>query len=705
MSPLPRHPRRCSRPFPSLTGRYGLRPGSRRGVTLAVLLGSLLGPTSPAEPPTDLPFTRITDDPVLSAVTRAAFGAAWGDVDRDGRPDLYLAGLDPGPGVLLLNRPAGFADVDEGPVVTDRAQRAGAAWGDLDGDGALDLFVVNAYGETDFLYRNAGGGVLEPVPGPATTAPTIGISAVWVDFDHDGRLDLFVVTGGGSGEQPNHLYRNEGGTRLVRVLDNPVAAESRYSHGAAFADFTGDGWIDLVVANTYGPPSFFRNDGRGAFAALAGTPEAPDPESLPQNATIPVFADFDNDGDLDLFLPTGLDLNSYYRNEGDGRLVSVSLPPVTTQGGDCAGAVAEDFDNDGWLDLFVSSRSGAHRLFHGLGGGEFELERFSGLVLVGRNADGIAAADYDLDGDVDLVLANWPDFGPSHLYRNDASGNAWLRIRLVGTRSNRDGIGARLRATSELEGSTPHRQLRQVGGFDSAGSHELIAHFGLGQATSVSELRIEWPSGIVQTLTDLAPNQVLTVTEQELTPLGDLTLNRQTGLLEHRVRFAPGRYPEGSRVRIVARGLPEGVRWTQSTGTNALGPHLDLDPGSVPAAGEAVTLTFTFFHPRRTVFVPPVYEAVYGPWSTPLPPSGPTLAIERTVPLPDGSLLIEFASTPGLRYAIEYGSEPNVWLNVPGTILAGGTRTQWIDAGPPATPALPGTTGTRFYRVIQLSAP
>ncbi|MCC6233548.1 MAG: VCBS repeat-containing protein [Verrucomicrobiales bacterium] len=657
---------------------------------------------SPTQP---IQFQAI-EDPALAGIDREIFGAAWGDVDGDRRPDLALAALDPGAGLLLRNTPTGFSAVTDGPVISDLGQRAAAAWGDLDRDGDLDLFVVKAYGETDLLYRNDGTNGLTPVPGAVTTTPTLGISALWWDYDEDGALDLFVTTGGGSGAEPNQLYRNTP-DGLAPATQHPITEEVRYSHGAAFADFTGDERPDLFVANAYGLPSLFRGLGNGMFESLADTPLLP--AGLPEGCTLPVFADFDNDGDFDLVLPTGASPNLYFLNPGQGALIPASLPPVTDHAAPTAGAVAEDFNNDGWIDLLTVSRDGMHRLYEGAGNGILRERIPNPISADARAANGVAAADYDLDGDVDVLLTSWPGRGGPVLYRNDSGSNRWLRVKLVGTRSNLDGVGAVIRATSQNAGpERPSlRQMRQVGGWDAAGSHEFVAHFGLGVATS-ADLEIRWPSGRRQVIYGVAADQVLVVQETDLSQaqpetLGPPTLNRQTGLFTQTVTLSPLPYLRTNTLEIVITNLPAGVHWLEATSQTPSGPSVRLlQP---PAPGQAQSLTFTFHSPGRQAIPSLTYLVREAIRSFPPDPSGPALAIQRTATLSDGAVLVEFASVPGAPYAVQLSTNLIDWTTAQGTLTAGGTRTIWIDSGPPATPSHPAIGPARFYRVVRMTQP
>jgi hypothetical protein len=209
--------------------------------------------------------------------------------------------------------------------------------------------------------------------------------------------------------------------------------------------------------------------------------------------------------------------NRLYRNDGPNGFVRITEGPIVNDGGSSIGAAWGDYDNDGYLDLFVSNTAGVNNcLYHNEGDGTFSKVTAGAVVNDGGWCWGCAWADYDNDGDLDLFVANG-GYSPSgescFLYRNDGGTNNWIHVRLVGTVSNRSAIGAKVRVKATIQGKT-FWQLREIsGGSGYCSQNDLRAHFGLGNATNVEVMRIEWPSGIVQELRDLPAKQILTVTE------------------------------------------------------------------------------------------------------------------------------------------------------------------------------------------------
>ena len=410
-------------------------------------------------------------------------GCAVGDYDNDGDPDVYATYW--GPNRLYRNQGDGrFTEIAQEAGVADQGWGSSAAFGDLDGDGLLDLYATN-YLEFD-LENPPGGGYkchykgLEVFCGPRWVPP-----------------------------QPDRLYRNQGNGRFV---DKSAAlGGSPYpALGVAISDLDGDGDLDLYVANDGAPNLLYRNEGNWHFAEIgtrAGVAYSGDGQS---QAGMGVHSgDFDNDGDLDLFVTNfSDDVNTLYQNEGG------SFKDATYEAG--LGGMARpylgwgtgffDFDNDGWLDLFVANghlypqlekhSSGlryAQRnlLYHNRSGRFVEVGEEAGpgwrIARVSRAA---ALGDFDNDGDVDLFLMNL-NHTPTLLRNQGGNRNNWLGLELVGVESNRDAIGARVRIKAGAV-----EQVREVQrGYGFQAQHDPRLLFGLGQGQQVERVEIRWPSG------------------------------------------------------------------------------------------------------------------------------------------------------------------------------------------------------------------
>jgi hypothetical protein len=504
-------------------------------------------------------------------------GAAWGDYDNDGDDDLYVVN-EVGPISMTADEIAGasarnalfrndgdgtFTDVAASAGVNHAGLGMGAAWGDYDNDGWLDLFVSN-YG-TNLLFRNRGDGTMENVSDVSGIAGFEGFwsGGAWADYDRDGRLDLYVAgyvrydpsTPGSEASlqydvevppsinpssfrpERNLLFRNLGdGTFEERAAQAGVDNPTGKGLSASWADFDDDGWPDLYVANDVSDNAMLRNRGDGTFEDVSYSALVADHRGAMGIAV----GDWDWDADQDLFITHWIaQENALYSSlVADAR--RLTRPPANSlQYMDVAdrfglGQVALDqigfgtsffdYDNDGWLDLFVANgstfqqRDMSHlligmtdKLFWNRGPdlGFFDVSSVSGVyfdrALVGRGA---AFADYDDDGDVDVFVVN--NDGPALLLRNDGgNGQAWIKVSLVGTASNRSAIGAKIRTVS-----AGHSRLIEVGSQSSyCSQNSLVAHFGLGDAAVVDSLEITWPLGRVQVLKNLPVRQTVRVVE------------------------------------------------------------------------------------------------------------------------------------------------------------------------------------------------
>ena len=427
----------------------------------------------------------------------AGGGCAWGDFDNDGDHDLYVANAN-APNKLWQNRSGTFLDVTAAAGVGDPTTTTAVAWADYDNDGDLDLYLGSA--TANRLYRNDGNLMFKDV-----TAGPLGwtewtASLDWGDFDNDGDVDLFLANDG-----VDALLRNDGGT-FVDVAAGPVLGIGR-PRGCSWVDYDDDNDLDLHVVYSGLPDKLLRNDGGGVFVdatppILANT----------GSGVSAAWSDYDNDGDLDLYLVTATGSpNLLFQNQGNGNFADVT-PPGLVDTGPCAEAIWGDYDNDGDLDLYLtkSSSSQPNRLLRNDGGGAFS-DHLTGTVEEPGIARGTAYADADGDGDIDLHLVNQ---GDDIYFRNEiGDDNHWLHVDLHGTISNRYGVGARIEVETDAL-----FQVREVGGETGLWSQSsLTAEFGLGDLNVASDVTVYWPSGIEQTVVSVGADQRITITEADPT--------------------------------------------------------------------------------------------------------------------------------------------------------------------------------------------
>jgi hypothetical protein len=478
----------------------------------------------------DATFTKITTGRIVTDIATSS-GLTWGDYDNDGFLDLFVPNMirSPSPNgndFLYRNNGDGtFSAVTNTIIVTDALNSEVGVWGDYDNDGYLDLFVTHGQNvQSSFLFRNNGDGTFTRVTnGSPANTPGEYDGACWGDFDNDGFVDLFVTNAAGA-QGPrlaNFLYRNNGNGGFIRVTNGSVVTDLGTARGCAWGDYDNDGQMDLFVPNAYlTTNALYRNRGHGTFDRVTTGNVATDPADSRGCA----WGDYDNDGHLDLFVANGgltsTQSDYLHHNNGDGTFAKVTSGSVVTDSGHGFGCEWGDYDNDGFLDLFVANVGGNNFLYHNNGDSSFTRITSGSLANDGGESWGCAWGDYDNDGFLDLVVANGgnplnanPPDSRNFLYRNNGNSNSWLTVKLAGTVSNRSAIGAKVRVKAFFAGAV-RWQLRQISGGDGyGGQNGLRANFGLGDATNIDLVRIEWPSGTVQEFTNVAVKQFLTVTE------------------------------------------------------------------------------------------------------------------------------------------------------------------------------------------------
>ncbi|MDH3216053.1 MAG: CRTAC1 family protein [Candidatus Krumholzibacteria bacterium] len=456
-------------------------------------------------------------------------GVSWVDYDGDDDLDLFVSNgydvstevPDGQPNHLYRNdRGGGFLEITTGALATSKGISSGHTWGDYDNDGDLDVFIANQQDQNNALFRNEGDGTFVSVENePQVTDGGHSYAAAWVDVDNDGWLDLFVSNGGMSHVGRNGLYRGTGNGHFEKVTEGDIVTDEAATCGIAWGDYDNDGDLDLFLANTgFAPPTnnnvLYRNDGGWTLTRVEDVPVVID--GLPSCAA--TWVDVDNDLDLDLHVTSMYGLaNLLYLNDGRGSLSIVKGSPLTLDGGHSYGANWEDYDNDGDMDVMIANWGSGPDVYLNDGQGHFDKLRSGDLGGRIEFAGAIASGDFDTDGDIDVYVGNWPNTPGSDelnsLYRNRGGGGHWLRIRLIGTNSNRSAIGARVLLTSH-RGAETVTQMREVTtqmGF--RGQSDLSPQFGLGRADGALSLEVRWPSGRISTMDDVAIDRVLHVTE------------------------------------------------------------------------------------------------------------------------------------------------------------------------------------------------
>lgn len=475
------------------------------------------------------PFIKTTDT-LIGAKASLALVAGWGDYDNDGWLDLFVtqAGGRTTDWLYRNNKDGFLIQVSLEPVTSDSSRNTwGAAWADYDNDGWLDLLVGSQDGiAPNRLYRNVGGTfkrTTEEEAGEiATDIPqTQGVS--WADYDNDGRLDLFVANGKLGQSFADFLYHNEGNGRFARASDIPFLDEILNSPLGSWSDIDNDCDMDLLVTHTGGVANkLYRNEGQGKFTDISEEALGDDVgESIGA-----AWGDYDNDGYLDLFITnvrlTGAVIHNFlYHNNGNGTFTRIKNGIITQELDHFVSGSWIDYDNDGLLDLFVTvtgqeGPASRNRLYRNTGHGAFTKVTEGTLVKDTGNFGSGAWADYDNDGFLDVFVSYGTIYTPqkSAIFRNIGNNNHWIKIKCVGTVSNRSAIGAKVRVRAKISGED-RWQMRQIVGSEGwITFNALDTVIGLGDADTIDTLRVEWPSGIVQEFHNISSKQSLTIVEQ-----------------------------------------------------------------------------------------------------------------------------------------------------------------------------------------------
>jgi len=450
-------------------------------------------------------FSDVTDQAKLKKTPLHAAGV-FADYNNDGCPDLYVSNSSdqktintPGlADLFFLNNCDGtFTDITKKAGINDAYNSQGVAWGDFNNDGFLDLYVAN-FGtlvnssykyEPNILYKNNGDGTFTNItqkagvtgetrcPNLIMKLPTVesidgkqykpSYQPIWFDYNNDGLLDLFVATD----SLVSPLYRNNGNDTFTDVTYEAGLCRYGTGMGVTVGDYDNDGNLDLYVTNT-GNNYLWRNNGDGTFSEVAYKANVAD---IGQGWGTHFF-DYDNDGDLDLYVANGAidrdkwktdaeikrrSTDIFYENIGNGKFIPVTREVGIYDQTIKRGAAFGDFNNDGFIDIYVVTFSYTGKVMH-------------------------------------------------HLYQNQGNKNHWITIQLVGTKSNRDGVGAKVKVTAGGKS-----QIQQViSGSSFLSQNSLWLTFGLGRSKNINTIEISWPSGIKQTLTNIKADQKIVVSEK-----------------------------------------------------------------------------------------------------------------------------------------------------------------------------------------------
>jgi ASPIC/UnbV protein/VCBS repeat protein/type IX secretion system substrate protein len=507
-------------------------------------------------------FTDVTATAGIAFNSEKIESLAWGDYDNDGDEDLFLS-ID---GVNKLMRNDGsdiFTDVSVTAGFTVTAFSTGCAFGDLDNDGDLDLFVVTSSGggEFDLLYENLGAAssytfqsIASGSSGITDTNSVRGMA--FLDYNRDGLLDIYINT-----NSSDIVYKNLGNLQFQEVSTSiGISSANATEVGVAPTDINNDGWIDIFTGNRSSVSNkLFLNDGTGNFTDItvsAGIDEV--------GLGMGVFSfDYDNDLDMDLYWTTWpgdtepFQPNALYQNQGDNTFLNKTIESATLdETGWGISCNAGDIDNDRLEDFFISNGFSATStqsiLYRNTNGILFEDITTAILGDITWDARGVAFADYDNDGDLDICLTGGAGVD-TKLWRNDSTNsNNWVSLILEGVTGNRSAIGARIEVTANSLTT-----VKEVSGGVGRGSfNSLPVEFGLGNATTIDNVKIVWPNGVTENFNAISINQIQNIKEGNGTlstndiSLDNITLNVYPNPFKNKLNLDLSQFEDSRSIKI-----------------------------------------------------------------------------------------------------------------------------------------------------------
>ena len=526
---------------------------------------SLLTQFADATPASGIDFTNgFVNSADLGMVENIApSGAASGDYDDDGYIDIFIVRGDVGPNLLYRNlgnlvfeNAAEAAGLAYTKSATENYRHSGPMFADIDGDGDLDLFIGGLGGDPSFIYENNGDGTFSDVTagsGIDTVTSIYSISAAFGDYDLDGDLDLFVARWGSTRDYSSpgdteHLWRNDSDDSGIRfqsvsesagispsilTLPDPLTtADNRdFAFTPTFARINDDLYPDILSVADFNYSMYFVNNQDGTFSNATDTDVIIDGNGMGS-----AVADYDADGDLDWFV-TSIEChpdadcnndtlskigNRLYRNE-NGVFTDATAEAGVASAGWGWGACFLDFENDGDLDIYHTNgwpnldnqndfANDVSRAFVADGTGRF-VDQAAELGLADtEQGRGVICADFDNDGDTDILQLHRSQNISATLWRNDTSGNNFLKVKLNGVMPNTEAVGSRI--TIDYAGKRQMREISVASNFVS--QNPTVQIFGLGSDTQVDEMTVQWPDGGLTVMTNLQAGQFVTIDHPDL---------------------------------------------------------------------------------------------------------------------------------------------------------------------------------------------
>jgi hypothetical protein len=463
-------------------------------------------------------FKRSIIDTAFSAKVRS-FGLAVVDINNDTYPDLFFNNMTTVSTFFLNNQGNSFQKLEADSLTDNIGWATGQSWADYDNDGYADLLLTYQDFKGNRLFRNLGNGKFERIrTNYVTTDKANSFHPAWADINNDGYVDLLITnnTYFAKKEETSHfIYLNEKNGTFSPFIDTVLTKLKVSSSSSNFCDYDNDGDADLLVTSWGSGAFIYKNKGKGNYEKVCNLSGANG------NLITCTWMDYDTDGDFDIFITRGWpdpETNLLYRNDGKDTFTLLKDSEILKPTGNFWNAGWGDFDNDGDLDLCYTDLSKLNYLFENNGNGDFK-KLTNEITVTDTTAKYACAdlwADIDKDGDLDLILANIFS-GWSPIFENKGNSNRWIEIQCEGTTSNRSAIGTVVKVKAAINRKEV-TQIRQVASVEAFRTVNHLLHFGLGDAKTIDEIIIIWPSGKKQIMKNVNTDQYLVIKEEEHTP-------------------------------------------------------------------------------------------------------------------------------------------------------------------------------------------
>jgi enediyne biosynthesis protein E4 len=487
-------------------------------------------------------FTRIYEGDIVTDEDNS-FCSAWADVDNDEDLDLFVSNYGNNNCLYLNNGDGSFDKLQTGSIVNDGGTSLSGFWIDYDNDTLLDMFVTNDHTSSNFLYKNLGNGNFNRITNSPILSGNYYYHSEWSDYDKNGVIDIFLCNA--RANSFDKLFKGTNSGTFIEVDNEYWQQDGTKSVSANWIDLNNDSFLDLYISKTYGIDNrlYFNLQDDGFLPMNQDESVIVSDQGYSNSSN---WIDYDNDGDFDLFVVnSNYQRNCLYRNDGNLNFNKILDTPLYTEESNTRSAGWGDYDNDGDIDVFIANgfwdEDRLNYLYNNDGFGNFELIENDAMCSDETNSIGCNWVDYDNDGDLDLFVANGTSYVVSKncFYKNEGNKNNWVKIKLLGTQSDSYALGAVLKIKAIIS-DEPVWQIRHVSSSTGRASQcGYFAHFGMGDAAFADSLIIKWPSGNIETFTDIAANQTLYVTEQNTNSVQNVVSSDRVLLTNYPNPFNP----------------------------------------------------------------------------------------------------------------------------------------------------------------------